>query len=49
MLGSASVGKTCIISRAVSEEFDKDMPATIGASYTSKEIEIGDRTINLQI
>jgi small GTP-binding protein len=49
LLGSASVGKTCIICRAVSDEFDKEMPATIGACYTSKELEIGDVTINLQI
>jgi small GTP-binding protein len=49
LLGSASVGKTCIICRAVSDEFDKEMPATIGACYTSKELEIGDVTINLQL
>jgi small GTP-binding protein len=49
LLGSASVGKTCIICRAVSDEFDREMPATIGATYTSKELEIGELTINLQI
>jgi Ras-related protein Rab-5C len=49
LLGSASVGKTCIICRAVSDEFDKEIPATIGACYTSKELDIGDLTVNLQI
>jgi small GTP-binding protein len=49
VLGSASVGKTSIICRSVSDEFDQAMPSTIGASYSSKEIEVGGVTINLQI
>jgi small GTP-binding protein len=49
LLGSASVGKTSIICRAVSDEFDKEMPATIGACYTAKEVVIADTTVTLQI
>jgi small GTP-binding protein len=49
LLGSASVGKTSIICRAVSDEFDGEMPATIGACYTAKEVTIADTTVNLQI
>jgi small GTP-binding protein len=49
LLGSASVGKTSIICRAVSDEFDKDMPPTIGACYTAKSVVIANTTVNLQI
>jgi small GTP-binding protein len=49
LLGSANVGKTSIISRAVSDEFDQQMPATIGACYTAKEVDIANVTVNLQI
>jgi small GTP-binding protein len=49
LLGSASVGKTSIICRAVSDEFDTEMPATIGACYTAKQVEVAGTQINLQI
>jgi small GTP-binding protein len=49
LLGAASVGKTCIICRAVSNEFDEEMPNTIGACYTAKQVEIGTTTVSLQI
>jgi small GTP-binding protein len=49
LLGAASVGKTCIICRAVSNEFDEEMPNTIGACYSAKAVEVGDTTVNLQI
>lgn len=48
-LGSSSVGKTSVIFRAASDEFDPEMPATIGASYTSKTVELDEITVNLQI
>jgi small GTP-binding protein len=49
LLGAASVGKTCIICRAVSDEFDAEMPNTIGACFTAKEMSVADVVINLQI
>jgi small GTP-binding protein len=49
LLGSASVGKTSIILRAVSDEFDTEMPATIGACYTAKQVDVGGTSVNLQI
>jgi small GTP-binding protein len=49
LLGSASVGKTSIICRAVSNEFDAEMPATIGACYTAKQVDIANVVVNLQI
>lgn len=49
LLGATSVGKTSIICRAVSDEFDQEMPATIGACYTAKQVQLSDVTVNLQI
>lgn len=49
LLGATSVGKTSIICRAVSDEFDSEMPATIGACYTAKQVQLSDVTVNLQI
>ena len=48
-LGATSVGKTSIISRAVSDDFDSEMPATIGACYTAKVVEVEGTSVNLQI
>jgi small GTP-binding protein len=48
-LGSSGVGKTCIITRATSDEFSYDMPSTVGASFTSKQVHLDDCTAHLQI
>jgi small GTP-binding protein len=49
LLGAASVGKTCVIARGVSQEFDADMPNTVGASFTGKQVVIDGGVVNLQI
>jgi small GTP-binding protein len=49
LLGSASVGKTSLICRAVSNEFEAEQATTIGASFSTKEVELGDMRISLQI
>jgi small GTP-binding protein len=49
LLGTAGVGKTCVIGRCVSDGFDEEMPATIGASYSPKLVPIGSTNVNLQI
>ena len=38
LLGEAGVGKTCIISRYISDSFEQNTASTNGASYTSKVI-----------
>jgi small GTP-binding protein len=48
-LGAASVGKTCIICRAVSDKFYAEMPNTIGACFIVKEVTIANTTVALQI
>jgi small GTP-binding protein len=49
LLGATSVGKTSIISRAVADDFDVNVPSTIGACYATKETRVSDVTIILQI
>ena len=38
LLGEAGVGKTCLISRFITGQFDEKIQATNGASYASKQI-----------
>ena len=40
LLGDSGVGKTCIISRFISGQYDNNVASTNGASYASKEIEL---------
>ena len=39
LLGDSGVGKTCIISRFISGQFDANVNSTNGASYASKKVE----------
>jgi small GTP-binding protein len=48
LLGAGGVGKTSIVGRAVSDEFRIETP-TISACFTSKDIDVGDVTISLEI
>ena len=38
LIGDSGVGKTCIISRFISNEFEKNLDSTDGASYGTKEL-----------
>ena len=38
LLGEMGVGKTCIINRFITNEFNKEIPITLAASYLTKEI-----------
>jgi small GTP-binding protein len=51
VIGSCSVGKTCIIERATSGSYEGEgMTApTLGASYTSKTVTFGNKDVHLQI
>ena len=39
LLGDSGVGKTCLISRFISGQFDANVNSTNGASYASKKVE----------
>jgi small GTP-binding protein len=48
-LGSSGVGKTSLVNRYILNSFDKDYSATVGIDFFTKPIQVGDRTVNLQI
>ena len=49
ILGCSCSGKTSIIRRYIENTFDDNSPATHGASYSQKKINIKDKSINLHI
>ena len=49
LVGESNVGKTCVISQYVSNEFNSESQQTTGAKYFSKEIELADKSIKLDI
>jgi small GTP-binding protein len=49
LIGSSSVGKTCIVQRATSGFCDGDTLPTLGTSYTSKSVQFGKNRCQLQI
>ena len=49
LIGEAGVGKTCIVSRSVSDMFDANAPSTNGASYAAKTIYFEEHKVNLQM
>jgi len=42
VVGESGVGKTCIISRFINEEYSNDVVTTFNATYASKELEYTD-------
>ena len=48
-LGDSSVGKTCISTRFVRDEFTDFQEPTIGAAFQTKEVPIDDRIIRFEI
>jgi small GTP-binding protein len=49
IVGATSVGKTCIVKRAATGNFDSSVTPTLGASYTSKLVTVGDSLTRLLI
>jgi small GTP-binding protein len=49
LIGATSVGKTCIVKRGTTGTFDMSTMPTLGASYTSKLVAVGDSMIRLLI
>ena len=50
LLGDSGVGKTCLISRFITGQFDENVNSTNGASYASKKIEYSQgKTLVLDI
>jgi small GTP-binding protein len=49
LIGATSVGKTCIVKRGTTGVFDTSTIPTLGASYTSKLVNVGDSITRLLI
>jgi small GTP-binding protein len=49
LIGATSVGKTCIVKRGTTGIFDSSTMPTLGASYTSKLVNVGDSVTRLLI
>jgi Ras-related protein Rab-5C len=49
LIGATSVGKTCIVKRGTTGVFDSSTMPTLGASYTSKLVNVGDSMTRLLI
>ena len=49
LLGATMVGKTTLVTRFTSGEFDPSIKSTIGACYASKVVSVDKETVKLQI
>ncbi|XP_077245812.1 ras-related protein Rab7-like [Tasmannia lanceolata] len=49
VLGDSGVGKTSLMNQYVNKKFSQQYKATIGADFVTKEIQIDDRPVTLQI
>jgi len=49
ILGDSGVGKTSLMNQYVNKKFSKQYKATIGADFLTKEIEVNDAVVTLQI
>lgn len=49
LLGPASVGKTCIVTRATTDLFDQDQVPTIGAAFSAKTFTGDNMRVTLRI
>jgi small GTP-binding protein len=49
LVGATSVGKTCIVKRSTMGTFDASTMPTLGASYSSKDVTVGDSLTRLLI
>ncbi|XP_010521112.1 PREDICTED: ras-related protein Rab7 [Tarenaya hassleriana] len=49
VLGDSGVGKTSLMNRYVNNKFSQQYKATIGADFVTKELQIDDRLVTLQI
>jgi len=49
LLGDSAVGKTSLMERYVNKKFSLQYKATIGADFMTKEVEVDDKLVTLQI
>ncbi|KAL9317711.1 hypothetical protein ACSQ67_014228 [Phaseolus vulgaris] len=49
VLGDSGVGKTSLMNQYVHKKFSQQYKATIGADFVTKELQIDDRLVTLQV
>ena len=49
LVGDSAVGKTCVATRYVSDDFYEFQEPTIGASFMTKKVETNDKEIRFEI
>jgi small GTP-binding protein len=49
LMGNTNVGKTSIVSTAISGIFSDDTPSTLGATYSTKTVQLDGLAVRLQI
>ncbi|CAF1097945.1 unnamed protein product [Rotaria sp. Silwood1] len=49
ILGDSGVGKTSLMSQFVSNKFSDDYKATIGANFLTKDVQVGNHLVTMQI
>jgi len=49
ILGDSGVGKTSLMNQYVSKKFSNQYKATIGADFLTKEVQVDDRLVTMQI
>lgn len=49
ILGDAAVGKSCIMSRFINNQFEENSFHTIGVEFLNKEFSLNDKTYTLQV
>ncbi|KAJ3382439.1 Ras- protein Rab-7 [Lobulomyces angularis] len=49
ILGDSGVGKTSLMNQYVNKKFSNSYKATIGADFLTKEVQVDDRTVTMQI
>jgi len=49
ILGDSGVGKTCLMNQYVNKKFSNQYKATIGADFMTKEVQVDDDVVTLQI
>merc|ERR1712032_876644 len=49
ILGDSGVGKTSLMNQYVNKKFSNQYKATIGADFLTKEVQVDDRLVTMQI
>jgi len=49
ILGDSGVGKTSLMNQYVNKKFSNQYKATIGADFLTKEVDVDDRRVTMQV